>query len=94
MLLSAWNTVSNETIVNCLRKVGISTANQETTIGDESDPFNILLDKIDAMRNVKTDLKAEDMNAASITDFDVFAVEVFAMMHSQWKNHHLQILKF
>ena len=42
MLLSAWNAVSKETIVNCLRKVGISTANQETTIGDESDPFNIL----------------------------------------------------
>ena len=42
MLLSAWNAVSTETIVNCFRKAGISTANQEAVIADEDVPFKNL----------------------------------------------------
>ena len=49
MLVSAWNSVSTETIVNCFRKAGISRANQEATIAEEDDPFKDLQDEIDVL---------------------------------------------
>ena len=52
MLVSAWNSVSIETIVNCFRKPGISPANQEAAIAEEVDPFKDLQDEIDVLRNV------------------------------------------
>ena len=42
MLVSAWNSVSIETTVNCFRKAGISPANQEAAIVEEDDPFKDL----------------------------------------------------
>ena len=70
MLISAWNAVSTETIVNCFRKAGISTANQEVAIADEDDPFKDLQNEIDALRNLQPEFVPEDFNAASLTDVD------------------------
>ena len=47
-LVSAWNAVSTETIVNCFRKAGISNANQETVIADEDNSFKDLQNENDA----------------------------------------------
>ena len=55
MLVSAWNAVSTETIVNLFRKAGISTANQEVAITDDNDPFKNLQNEVDALRNLQTD---------------------------------------
>ena len=41
MLVSAWNAAPSETIVNCFRKAGISTANQAAIVG-ENYPFKNL----------------------------------------------------
>ena len=71
MLVSTWNVISIKTILNCFLKVGISIANQEAAIDDNDDPFKNLQDEIDALRNIERDLKPEDINAASLTDFDV-----------------------
>ena len=50
MLVSAWNSVFIETIVNCFRKAGISPANQEAAIAEEEDdPFKALQDEIDVI---------------------------------------------
>ena len=38
MLVSAWNALTTETIVNCFLKAGISTENQDA-IAEEDDPF-------------------------------------------------------
>ena len=46
MLVSTWNTVSTKTIVNCFRKAGISTTNQEAAIAEEDDPFKDLQNEI------------------------------------------------
>ena len=77
MLVSAWNAVLTETIVNCFRKAGISTANQEAAIADEDDPLKDLQNQIDALRNLQPDLVPEDVNAVSLTDidFEVSAVQ-------------------
>ena len=42
ILVSAWNAVSTETIVDCFIKAGISIANQEAASADEGDPFKDL----------------------------------------------------
>ena len=55
MLVSAWNAVSTETIVNRFRKAGISTANQEVAIADEDDLFKNLQNEVDALQNLQTD---------------------------------------
>ena len=52
MLVSTWNAVSTETIVNCFCKAGMSTANQEAAIADEDDLFKDLWNEIDALRNL------------------------------------------
>ena len=52
MVVSAWNSVSIETIINCFCKAGISPANQEAAIAEEDDPFKDLQDEIDVLRNV------------------------------------------
>ena len=69
MLVSAWNSVSIETIVNCFRKAGISPANQEAAIAAD-DPFKDLQDEIDVLRNVPPDLVPEDVNASSLINVD------------------------
>ena len=70
MLVSAWNSESIETIVNCFCKAGISPSNQEAAIAEEDDPFKDLQDEIDVLRNVQPDLPAEDVNASSLIDVD------------------------
>ena len=70
MLVSAWNAVSIETIINYFCKAGISDANQEAAVVDEDDPFKNLQNEIDALRNLQPDLVPEHVNAASLTDAD------------------------
>ena len=85
MLVSVWNSVSIETIVNCFRKAGIFPANQEAVIAEEDEPFEDLQDEIDVLRNVQPDLIPADINASSLIDVDS---EVSLC------NHHLQIPNF
>ena len=70
MLVSAWNALTTETIVNCFHKAGISAENQDTAIAEEDDPFKDLHDEIDALPTVQLDLIPEDINAASLVDVD------------------------
>ena len=39
MLVSAWDALSTQTIMNCFRKSGISTESQETSIAEDDDPY-------------------------------------------------------
>ena len=70
MLVSAWNAVPTEIVVNCFCKTEISTTNEEGAIADDDDPFKDLHNEIDALRNLQPDLVPEDVNATSLTDVD------------------------
>ena len=70
MLVSAWNALTTEeAIMNCFRKAGISAENQDAAIAEEDDPFKDLQDEID-LPTVQPDLILEDINAASLVDVD------------------------
>ena len=70
MLVSAWNALTTETIVNCFHKAGISAENQDAAIAEEDDPFKELQDEMYALRTVQPDHIPEDINAASLVDVD------------------------
>ena len=41
-LVSSWNAVSKETVVNCFKKSDISQSNQQAAVNDDDDPFKSL----------------------------------------------------
>ena len=53
MLVSAWDALSTQTIVNCFQKTGISTESQETAIAEDDDSFRELQDEIDYLLSGK-----------------------------------------
>ena len=68
MLVSAWDALSTQTIVNCFRKTGISTESQETAIAEDDDSFRELQDEIDNLRSVQPNLIEEDFDVAAFAD--------------------------
>ena len=52
MLVSSWNAVSTETIVNCFRKAGISSSSQELAQTDGDDPFKELSEELSHLREI------------------------------------------
>ena len=69
MLVSAWNALSNETIVN-FGEAKISTANQEAAVANEDDLFKDLQNEIDVLRNLQPEFVPEDVKEALLTDVD------------------------
>ena len=71
MLVSAWNALTTETIVNCFHKAGISAENQDAAIAEEDDPFKDLQDEIDALRTDQPDQHALEL----FQKFSLFAAD-------------------
>ena len=78
MLVSAWNSVSIEAVVNCFCKPRISSANKKIAIVEDNDPLKNFHDEINTLWNVQPDLVPEDVNTYSLTDtgYEVSAVQV------------------
>ena len=76
MLVSAWDALSTQTIVNCFRKSGISTESQETPIAEDDDPFRELEDEVDNLRSVQPNLIEEDFDAITFSDVSVELIAV------------------
>ena len=76
MLVSAWDALPTQTIVNCFRKSGISTESQETAIAEDDDLFRELQDETDNLRSAQPNLTKEDFHATTFADVDA---EVIAM---------------
>ena len=76
MLVSAWEALWTQTMVNCFQKSGISTESQETAIAENGDPFRELQDEIDDLRSVQPDLTKEDFDATTFADVDAEDIAV------------------
>ena len=75
LLQSAWSEVSETTIQNCFRKVGISEKSAEEAINDQDDPFKDLAaeeleETISELRERLPDEAPEELNAAILLDMD------------------------
>ena len=69
-LVSSWNAVSEETIVNCFKKANISHANQQTAVTDADDPFKSLEEELDNLRKLDDNAVQDTQSAESSVEFD------------------------
>ena len=76
MLVSAWDALSTQMIVNCFRKSGISIEIQETAIGEDDELFQELQDEIDKLRSDQPNLIEEDFDAITFADVDAKVIAV------------------
>ena len=77
LLTSAWSEVSEATIKNCFRKIGISekSAEEEEAINDQDDPFKDLAaeeleETINEFCERLPDEAPEQLNAVVLLDID------------------------
>ena len=70
MLVSAWDSVTTKTVVNCFRKSKISSESQNAAITDDDNPFKDLEEEIENLRSVQPDLVLDTIDASSFTDVD------------------------
>ena len=70
LLASAWNEVSQATIVNCFKKVKISDKDQTIAINDEDDPFEEIDEDLQELRDKDSSLMPESMTAEDLASAD------------------------
>ena len=76
MLVSVWDALLTQTIVNCFQKSGISTESQETAIAEVDDPFRELQDEIHDLRSVQPNLIEEDSDTTTFADVNAEVIAV------------------
>ena len=70
LLTSAWNEVSQATIVNCFKKAKISDKDQTIAINDEDDPFKEINKDLQELREKDSSLVPESMTAEDLASAD------------------------
>ena len=83
MLNTAWDEVTEKTILNCFRKSWISVETQTGAMNDHNDPFketvnyvedNSVVEELEfdlnRLRKARSDLAPEKLNADGLVDFD------------------------
>ena len=70
LLTSAWNEVSQATIVNCFRKAKISDKNLTIGINNENDPFKRINEDLQELRDKDSSLVPESMTAEDLASAD------------------------
>ena len=69
-LVSSWNAVSKETIVNCFKKSNISQSNQHAAVNDDDDPFKSLQEDLGKLHELDNDAIQPNLSAESFADLD------------------------
>ena len=69
-LVSSWNEVSKETIVNCFKKADISYANQQTAAGDADNPFKSLEEELNNLCKLDENAFQDTLLAESFVELD------------------------
>ena len=70
LLVSAWNEVSQTTIVNCFKKAKISEKDKTITIDNEDDPFKEINENLKELREKEPSLVPESMTAEDFATAD------------------------
>ena len=70
ILVSSWEAVSAQTIVNCFRKAGITPKAQNAAITDADDPFSDLKESLQQLHDIDPDMVPEGVTPESLIDFD------------------------
>ena len=67
-LLSSWNVVSKETMVNCFKKSNISQSNQQAAVNDDDNPFKSLQEDFKRLPELDNDAIQPNLLAESFVD--------------------------
>ena len=70
LLASAWNEVSQTTIVTCFKKAKISDKDQTIAINDEDDPFKEINEDLQELLEKDSSLVPESMTAEDLASAD------------------------
>ena len=70
LLASAWNEVSQTTIVNCFKKAKISEKDQAIAINDDDDPFEKINKNLKDLREKNPSVLPENMTAEDFLTVD------------------------
>ena len=69
-LVSSWNAVSKEIIVNCFKKSNISQSNQQAAVNDDDDPFKSLQEDLKKLHELDNDVIQSNLSAESFDDLN------------------------
>lgn len=70
ILVSSWNQVKKETIVNCFKKSKISQEDQKNATDDIDDPFKQLEEELSQLRAIDDTVVPADLSARDVVDID------------------------
>ena len=82
-LVSSWNSVSKETIINCFNKAGISDSRKQLAITDADCPFKALTEDLSNLREIDQNVVQEELSAKSFTDLDNNVVTTVPISNDQ-----------
>ena len=68
ILVSSWEAVSAQTIVNCFRKAGITSEAQNAAITDADDPFSDLKESLQQLHDIDPDMVPESVTLESLIE--------------------------
>ena len=68
VLLSSWEVLSAQIIVNCFRKAGISPEAQNAAITDANDPFLDVKESLQQLHEIDLEMVPEDVTPESRID--------------------------
>ena len=70
ILVSWWEAVSAQTIVNCFRRAGITPEAQNAAITDADYPFSDLKESLQQLHDINPDMVPEGVTPECLTDID------------------------
>ena len=70
LLVSAWDEVSQTTLVNCFKKGQLSEKDQTVAISDEDDPFKEIYGNLEELQEKEPSLVPENMTAEDFATVD------------------------
>ena len=69
-LVSSWNAILKEIIVNIVKKSNISQSNQQAAVNDDDDPFKTLQEDLEKLHELDNDAIQPNLSAESFADLD------------------------